>query len=142
MRISDKQYQALQAEACRLAEELPKRELLDGLTAAYEAGRLLQMSKPLLVGLLGSIALRCIDDRLDDAPPRQPSAGAWPRVIREVGYDEEGLLHIAGLDDNDRLWEEVVRGRNPEGWLLKLLYVERRFGRRNRNYHLSQQPGK
>ena len=42
---------------------------------------------------------------------------------------------IEGSDDNDRPWHEAVTGRGQEAWLLlKQLYVERRFGRRNRRY--------
>ena len=52
MTITARQYQSLQAEACRIAEELPKGQLLDGLIAAYEAGRLLHMTKSALIGLL------------------------------------------------------------------------------------------
>jgi hypothetical protein len=38
MTITARQYQSLQSEACRLAEELPKTQLLDSLIAACEAG--------------------------------------------------------------------------------------------------------
>ena len=58
----------------------------------------------------------------------------WPRVITEVGYDELGNLQIGGIDDNERPWHESVTGRGQEAWLLKQLYVERRFGRRNKKY--------
>lgn len=136
MSISAKQYQNLQSEAYRMAEELPQAQLLDGLIATYEAGRLLQMTKSGLIGLLGSVVMRCIDDRYDEtAQPAPPAAGMWPRVIREVGYDELGNLQIAGVDDNDRPWREDMGGRNQEAWLLKQLYVERRFGRRNKKYN-------
>jgi hypothetical protein len=137
MCITSKQYQNLQVEACRMAEELPKSQLLDSLIATYEAGRLLHMSKSALLGLLGSVAMRCIDDQVDDAaPPVPPAAGLWPRVIREAGYDELGNLQIEGIDDNDRGWHEEVTGRSQEAWLLKQLYVERRFGRRNKKYNV------
>ena len=103
MSITAKQYHSFQFEACRMAEELPKNQLLDSLIATYEAGRLLHMSKSALLGLLGSVAMRCIDDQVDDAaPPVPPAAGMWPRVIREAGYDELGNLLIEGIDDNDR----------------------------------------
>ena len=137
MCITSKQYQNLQAEACRMAEELPKSQLLDSLIATYEAGRLLHMSKSTLLGLLGSVAMRCIDGQVDDAaPPMPPAAGMWPRVIQAAGYDELGNLQIEGIDDNDRGWHEEVTGRGQEAWLLKQLYVERRFGRRNKKYHV------
>ncbi len=139
MCITSKQYQNLQAEACRMAEELPKSQLLDSLIATYEAGRLLHMSKSALLGLLGSVAMRCIDGQVDDsAPPVPPTAGMWPRVIREAGYDELGNLVIDGIDDNERPWHESVTGRSQEAWLLKQLYVERRFGRRNKKYSLKK----
>jgi hypothetical protein len=35
MTISSKQYQSLQAEACRMADELPNAQLLDSLIATY-----------------------------------------------------------------------------------------------------------
>ena len=137
MCITSKQYQNLQAEACRMAEELPKSQLFDSLIATYEAGRLLHMSKSALLGLLGSVAMRCIDGQVDDgAPPVPPAAGMWPRVIREAGYDELGNLVIGGIDDNDSAWHELVTGRSQEAWLLKQLYVERRFGRRNKKYNV------
>jgi hypothetical protein len=122
MCMTSKQYQNLQAEACRMAEELPKSQLLDSLIATYEAGRLLHMSKSALLGLLGSVAMRCIDGQVDDAaPPVAPAAGLWPRVITEVGYDELGNLVIGGVDDNERVWHEAVTGRGQEAWLLKQL---------------------
>jgi hypothetical protein len=133
MSITSKQYQDLQAEACRMAAELPKTQLLDSLVAAYEAGRLFHMTKGALIGLLGSVALHRIDDEVDDAaPPVPPAAGMWPRVIREAEYDDTGNLQIGGIDDNDHAWHEAVSGRGQEAWLLKQLYVERRFGRRKR----------
>jgi hypothetical protein len=133
MSITTKQYQSLQAEALRMAEELPKGQLLDSLVATYEAGRLLHMTKSALVGLLGSIIVRCIDGEVDeDAPLAPPAAGLWPRVIREAAYDELGNLEIDGIDDDEHTWHESVTGRSPEGWLLKQLYVERRFGRRKK----------
>ena len=143
MTITARQYQSLQAEACRMAEELPKGQLLDGLIAAYEAGRLLHMTKSTLIGLLGSVALRCIDGEVDEAaPPVPPAAGMWPRVIPAALYDELGNLQIEGIDDNDRPWHEAVTGRGQEAWLLKQLYVERRFGRRNRKYSVRKKVGK
>jgi hypothetical protein len=139
MTITARQYQSLQAEACRMAEELPKGQLLDGLIAAYEAGRLFHMTKSALIGLLGSVVLRCIDGEIDEAaPPVPPAAGMWPRVVTEVTYDELGNLQIGGIDDNDRPWHESVTGRGPEAWLLKQLYVERRFGRRNKKYSVKK----
>jgi hypothetical protein len=141
--ISAKQYQSLQAEACRLAEELPKTQLLDGLVAVYEAGILLHISKSNLIGLLGSVVLRCVGDQVDEgAPPVPPQPGLWPRVIRGAGYDEEGNLALEGIDDNDRPWREAVTGRSQEAWLLKQLYVERRFGRRNKKFNLRKKGGK
>ena len=118
-----------------MAEELPRGQLLDGLIAAYEAGRLLRMTKSALIGLLGSVVLRCIDGEVDEAvPPVPPAAGLWPRVVTEVTYDALGNLQIGGLDDNDHSWHESVTGRGQEAWLLKQLYVERRFGRRGKMY--------
>ena len=58
----------------------------------------------------------------EGAPPVPPAA-----------YDELGNLQIGGLDDNDRPWHEAETGRGQEAWLLKQLYVERRFGRRERS---------
>jgi hypothetical protein len=143
MIITARQYQSLQAEACRMAEELPKAQLLDGLVAAYEAGRLLRMTKSALIGLLGSVVLRCIDGEVDEAaPPVPPAAGLWPRVIQAALYDELGNLQIEGIDDNDRPWHEAVTGRGQEAWLLEQLYVERRFGRRNRKYSVRKKVGK
>ena len=143
MGINARQYQSLQAEACRMVEELPKGQLLDGLVAAYEAGRLFKMSKSTLIGLLGSVALRCIDGEVDEgAPPVPPAAGLWPRVVRAALYDELGNLQIEGIDDNDRPWHEAVTGRGQEAWLLKQLYVERRFGRRNKRYSVRKKQPK
>jgi hypothetical protein len=139
MTITTRQYQSLQSEACRLAEDLPKTQLLDSLIATYEAGRLLHMPKSTLVGLLGSVAMRCIDNQLDDAaPPAPPAAGTWPRIIVSATYDDLGNLAIAGIDDDDRPWHESVTGRSREAWLLKQLYIERRFGRRNGKYNLKK----
>lgn len=133
MTITPRQYQSLQSEACRLAEDLPRAQLLDSLVAAYEAGRLLHMTRSALVGLLGSVALRCVDGEVDDeVPPVPPAAGLWPRLVRAAAYDDLGNLALAGVDDNDRPWHEAVTGRSPEAWLLKQLYVERKFGRRPR----------
>ena len=140
MTITAKQYQSLQSEACRLAEDLPKGQLLDSLIATYEAGRLLHLTKSTLVGLLGSVVMRCIDSQIDAAaPPAPPAAGTWPRVIVDVTYDDLGNLAIAGIDDDDRPWHEALSGRSQEAWLLKQLYVERRFGRRNKKYNLRKQ---
>ena len=137
MTISARQYQSLQSEACRMAEDLPKDQLLDTLIAAYEAGRLFHMTKSTLIGLLGSVVLRCIDGEVDEAvPPVPPAAGMWPRVVTEVTYDPLGNLQIGGIDDNDRPWREAVTGRGQEAWLLKQLYVERRFGRRGKKSSL------
>jgi hypothetical protein len=137
MTISSKQYQSLQAEACRLADELPRTQLLDSLIAAFEAGRRLALTKSALVGLLGSVVIHCIDSQVDEAaPPLAPAAGMWPRLITAAAYDEVGNLQIGGIDDNDRPWHESVAGRGPEAWLLKQLYVERKFGRRNKKYSL------
>ena len=69
MTITPRQYQSLQSEACRLAEDLPRAQLLDSLIAVYEAGRLLHMTRSALVGLLGSVALRCVDGEIDDEVP-------------------------------------------------------------------------
>ena len=139
MCITSKQVQNLQAEACRMAEELPKSQLLDSLIATYEAGRLLHMSKSALVALLGSVVMRCVDGQVDEgAAPVPPAAGMWPRVVRDAGYDDLGNLQIEGIDDNDRAWHEAVAGRGQEAWLLKQLYVERKFGRRNRKYGLKK----
>ena len=126
-----------------MAEELPKGQLLDGLVAAYEAGRLLRMTKPALIGLLGSVALRCIDGEVDEAVPPVPSAaGLWPRVIAAARYDELGNLQIEGIDDNDHPWQESVTGRGQEAWLLKQLYVERRFGRRSKKFNVKHKQHK
>ena len=133
MTITARQYQSLQAEACRLAEDLPRTQLLDSLIATYEAGRPLHMTKSALIGLLGSVILRCIDCEVDDAvPPVPPAAGLWPRIVRAAAYDDLGNLAIAGDDDTDHPWHEAVTGRSQEAWLLKQLYVERKFGRRPR----------
>lgn len=137
MTISARQYQNLQAEACHIAEQLPPGQLLNGLSALYDAGRLLHMSKSSLAGLLGSVVLHCIDDQSDaDAPLAPPEPGLWPRVIQDVAYDEHGNLLLAGVDDNDHPWSEHVSGRSQEAWLLKQLYVERRFGRRSKKCKL------
>jgi hypothetical protein len=57
------------------------------------------MTKSALIGLLGSVVMRCIDREVDDdAPPVPPAAGMWPRVITEVGYDELGNLQIGGIE--------------------------------------------
>ena len=70
-------------------------QVLRGLIAAYEAGRLLHVTKSTLVALLGSVALRCIDGEVDEgSPPVPPAAGMWPRVVTAVAYDELGNLQI------------------------------------------------
>jgi hypothetical protein len=120
MTISSKQYQSLQAEACRMADELPNAQLLDSLIATYEAGRRLDMTKSALLGLLGRVVMHRIDGQVDEsAPPLAPAAGMWPRVITAAAYDEVGNLQIGGIDDNDRPWREAVTGHGPEAWLLK-----------------------
>jgi hypothetical protein len=139
--LTSKQYQSLQLEACRMAEQLPPSQLLDSLIAVYEAGRLLRMTKTQLVGLLGSVAVRCVTDQVDEAAPcAPPEPGAWPRLVKEVAYDTHGNLLIGGIDDNDAPWQEQVGGRGPEAWLIKQLYVERRYGRRHKRYSLKQKP--
>ncbi|MFN8464571.1 MAG: hypothetical protein U0X20_03435 [Caldilineaceae bacterium] len=133
MAITNKQYQSLQSEACRMAEELPNAQLHACLTALYEAGRLLHLTRPTLIGLLGSVALRCVLDEVDeDALPAAPAPGTWPRLLQRAGYDEAGNLVLVGADDNERMWCETLAGRSQEAWLLKELYVERRFGRRKK----------
>jgi hypothetical protein len=135
MTVTAKQYQSLQSEACRLAEDLPKAQFLASLIATYEAGRLLHLTRPTLIGLLGSVALRRILDEVDEelalAPPEP---GLWPRVVQKAEYDETGNLVLTGTDDNDHPWHESVTGCDQAGWLLKQLYVERRFGRRRKPY--------
>jgi hypothetical protein len=124
-----------------MAAELPRGQLLDSLIATYEAGRKLHMTKSALIGLLGSVVMHCIDGQVDDdAPPVPPAAGMWPWVITEVGYDELGNLQNGGIDDNEHPWHESVTGRGQEAWLLKQLYVEKRFGRRNKKYNLGKKP--
>ena len=133
MAISNKQYQSLQAEACRMAEELPNSQLHACLTALYEAGRLLHLTRPTLIGLLGSVALRCVLDEVDEeARPAAAGPGTWPRLLQRAGYDEGGNLVLVGADDNERIWCETLAGRSQEAWLLKELYVERRFGRKKK----------
>ncbi len=66
----------------------------------------------------------------------------WPRVVRAALYDELGNLQIEGIDDNDHPWKEAVTGRGQEAWLLKQLYVERRFGRRGRKVGVRKKVGK
>ncbi len=135
--LTSKQYQSLQLEACRMAEQLPPSQLLDSLVAVYEAGRLLHMTKTQLVGLLGSVAVGCVTDQVDEATPcGPPEPGAWPRLVKEVAYDPHGNLVIGGIDDNDKAWQEAIGGRGPEAWLIKQLYVERRYGRRSKRYSL------
>ena len=122
-----------------MADELPSAQFLDSLIATYEAGRRLDMTKSALLGLLGSVVMHRIDGQVDEtAPPVAPAAGMWPRVITAAAYDEVGNLQIGGIDDNDRPWHEAVTGHGPEAWLLKQLYVERKFGRRNKQYSLSK----
>jgi hypothetical protein len=137
--LTSKQYQSLQLEACRMAEQLPASQLLDSLVAIYEAGRLLHMTKTQLVGLLGSVAVRCVTDQVDEsAPCAPPEPGAWPRLVKEATYDAHGNLLICGIDDNDKPWQEAIVGCGPEAWLIKQLYVERRYGRRHKRYSLKK----
>jgi hypothetical protein len=101
------------------------------------------MTCPTLIGLLGSVALRLVLDQVDDAaPPVKAQPGLWPRVIKTAVYDDQGNLALEGIDDNDHLWRETVTGRSQEAWLLKQLYIERRFGRRNKKYNLRKKGGK
>jgi hypothetical protein len=60
----------------------------------------------------------------------------------EAEYDELGNLQLGGIDDNEQPWHEFVPGREQESWLLKQLYVERRFGRRNKKYSLGKKQRK
>ena len=116
-----------------MAEELPNAQLHACLTALYEAGRLLHLTRPTLIGLLGSVALRCVLDEVDEeALPAAAGPGTWPRLLQRAGYDEGGNLVLVGADDNERIWCETLAGRSQEAWLLKELYVERRFGRRKK----------
>ena len=139
MSITTRQYESLQAEACRMAGELPRTQLLASLIATYEAGRRLALTKSTLLCLLGSVVMHCIDAEVDEAaPPIPPAAGLWPRVITAAAYAESGALQLGGIDDNDRPWRESLTGRSPEAWLLKQLYVERKFGRRSKRYNLKQ----
>ena len=140
MSLTTRQYQSLQSEACRMADELPKTHFLDSLIATYEAGRRLDMTKSTLLCLLGSVVMHCIDGEVDEAAPPVPAAaGLWPRVITAAAYDESGTLQLGGIDDNDHPWHETVKGHGPEAWLLKQLYVERKFGRRSKKYNLAKQ---
>ena len=113
--LTSKQYQSLQLEACRMAEQLPPSQLLDSLVAIYEAARLLRMSKTQLVRLLGSVAVRCVTDQVDEATPcAPPEPGVWPRLVKEVAYDAQGNLTISGIDDNDTPWQEAITTCVPE----------------------------
>ena len=105
------------------------------------------MSKPMtktqLVGLLGSVAVRCVADQVDEAAPcAPPEPGTWPRIVKQVTYDQQGNLLISGIDDHDKPWQELFGGCNPEAWLIKQLYVERRYGRRNKRYSLKKKPAR
>ena len=143
MTITARQYQSLQAEACRMAEELPKGQLLDGLIAAYEAGRLLRMTKSTLIGLLGSVVLRCIDGEVDEAaPPVPPAAGMWPRVVPAAPTTSWATCRSGASTTTTGRGTRRSTGRGQEAWLLKQLYVERRFGRRNRKYSVRKKVGK
>ncbi len=133
------QYQSLQVEACHMAEQLPPSQLLDSLVAIYEAGRLLHMTKTQLVGVLGSVAVRCVTDQVDEASScAPPEPGTWPRVVKQVTYDHQGNLVIIGVDDHDQPWQELFGGCGPEAWLIKQLYVARRYGRRSKRYSLKK----
>ena len=137
--LTTKQYQSLQLEACRMAEQLPPTQLLASLIAIYEAGRLLHMTKTQLVGLLGSVAVRCVTEEVDEAAPcAPPEPGSWPRIVKQVTYDQQGNLLISGIDDHDKPWQELFGGCGPEAWLIKQLYVERRYGRRGKRYSLKK----
>ena len=78
MSINARQFQNLQAEACRMAEQLPRTHLLDSLIAACEAGRLLHLTRSSLIGLLRSVLLRSIDDQTD---PPAPGARSGERAF-------------------------------------------------------------
>jgi hypothetical protein len=143
MSLSTHQYQSLHLASCHLAEELPPSQLLNSLIAIYEAGRLLHMTKTQLVGLLGSVAVRCVTDQVDEAAPcAPPTPGAWPRLVKQVAYDQQGNLVIAGIDDHDKPWQEIVTAGGPEAWLIKQLYVERRYGRRSGRHSLKKKPAR
>jgi hypothetical protein len=131
MSLTNKQYQSLQSEACDLAANLPRSGFLDSLIALYEAGRLLHLTRPTLIGLLGSVALRRLLDEIDEeAPLAPPAPGLWPRVLDAAGYDHAGNLILGGTDDSARLYCETLGGCHQEAWLLKQLYLERKHGRR------------
>ena len=140
MSLTTHQYQSLHLASCHLAEELPPSQLLDSLIAIYEAGRLLHMTKTQLVGLLGSVAVRCVTDEVDDeAPPcAPPTPGAWPRLVKQVAYDPHGNLQHRRHRRQRPPWQETITAGGPEAWLLKQLYVERRYGRRSKRYSLKK----
>ena len=143
MSLTTHQYQSLHLASCHLAEELPPSQLLNSLVAIYEAGRLLHMTKTQLVGLLGSVAVRCVTEEVDEAAPcAPPEPGSWPRIVKQVTYDHQGNLVIAGIDDHDKPWQEIVTAGGPEAWLIKQLYVERRYGRRSKGYSLKKKPAR
>lgn len=147
MSLTSHQYQSLHLASCDFAEQLPPSQLLNSLVAIYEAGRLLHMTKTQLVGLLGSVAVRCVTDQVDDAGPAAapcapPEPGTWPRLVKQVTYDHQGNLLISGIDDHDQPWQELFGGCGPEAWLIKQLYVERRYGRRNKQYSLKKKPAR
>ena len=139
MSLTTHQYQSLHLASCDLAEQLPPSQFLASLVAIYEAGRLLHMTKTQLVGLLGSVVVRCVTDQVDEAAPcAPPEPGTWPRIVKQVTYDHQGNLVISGIDDHDKPWQELFGGCGPEAWLIKQLYVERRFGRRSKRYSLKK----
>ena len=59
-----------------------------------------------------------------------------------VTYDQQGNLLISGIDDHDKPWQELFGGCRPEAWLIKQLYVERRYGRRSKRYSLKKKPAR
>ncbi|MFN8469481.1 MAG: hypothetical protein U0X20_28260 [Caldilineaceae bacterium] len=143
MSLTTHQYQSLHLASCDLAEQLPSSQFLASLVAIYEAGRLLHMTKTQLVGLLGSVAVRCVTEEVDEAAPcAPPEPGTWPRIVKQVAYDHQGNLVISGIDDHDQPWQELFGGCAPEAWLIKQLYVERRYGRRSKRYPLKKKPAR
>ena len=81
-------------------------------------------------------------DRLRAAPCAPPEPGSWPRIVKQVTYDQQGNLLISGIDDHDKPWQELFGGCGPEAWLIKQLYVERRYGRRGKRYSLKKKPAR
>lgn len=113
MSLTSRQYQSLHLASCHVAEELPPSQHLNSLAAIYEAGRLLHMTKTKFVGLLGSVAVRCVTGEVDDGGPAEapcspPTPGAWPRLVKQVAYEPHGNLQIGGIDDNN-----IPRQENP-----------------------------